>query len=435
MFKKITQCFSLQTSDLFIKAILLASPVFLLVIKGWTNSLLFLLSILTTISLIKSKSLIPKIFDQSQKKYTKLIIASLAAGFLAIFITQGLRGELIPKAFDAPLRMLLCIPIFLYLCHKPFNLVKIAPYVLSLSFLATFIYTLVNILQNPEISALWGGRFATESVDPNAYGVYTTLIFSLLLFSLNFNNPLNQKLRLLIASIGLTMGAYLIIGSGTRGAWLAIPFILIAWVIINIKNNPKLLLLLSGFFLVVIWTGYAVFPNFQARVDSGFHEIHSWLFTTTKDTSAGIRLSMWQVTLELLQKNPLVGFGDSGYQHLLNDQNLTRSYSPIVLETIAKAGPHNEYIANLLRSGIFGGLAIVITLFGPFFVYLKSLSGPQYSVDRGFTPNHLGLALFICLAISSMSVEVFNLKYTSSFYGLLIAMIYSQIIVEKSSNS
>ncbi len=431
MIKNITQFTSLEIFDLLIKAILLASPVFLMTIKGWTNGLLFLLFTLTTISLIRSKSLIPKTFDQSQKKSVKLIIASLAAGFLAILITQGLRGEILLKAFDAPLRMLLCIPIFLYLCHKPLNIVKVAPYVFSLSFLTTFIY----LLQHPEVPAFWGGRFATKPVDPNAFGVYSTLILSLIFFSVSLNNPLNQKLRFCIATFGLALGTYLIIGSRTRGAWLAIPFLLMAWGAINIKNNLKLTLLLSGLLLATTWIGYLAFSNFQARVDSGFHEIHSWLFTTAKDTSAGIRLSMWQVSWELLQNNPFLGYGDSGYQHLLNDQYLSRNYSPIVLETIAKAGPHNEYIANLLRSGIFGGLAIIITLFAPFYVYLKSLSRLEGNDIRAFNCNHLGLALFICLAISSMSVEIFNLKYTSSFYGLLIALIYSQTIAKKSSNS
>ncbi len=431
MIKNITQFSSLEIFDLLIKAILLVSPVFLMTAKGWTNGLLFLLFTLTSIGLIRFKSLIPKDFDQNQKKYVILIITSLAAGFFAIFITQGLRGELLLKAFDAPLRMLLCIPIFLYLCHKPLNIVRAAPYVLSLSFIATFIY----LLQHPEVPAFWGGRFATKPVDPNAFGVYSTLILSLLLFSLSLNNPLNQKLRLCIATLGLALGTYLVIGSGTRGAWLAIPFLLIAWGVINVKNNLKLTLLLSGLLLVTTFIGYSTFHNFQARIDSGFHEIHSWLFTTAKDTSAGIRLSMWQVTWELFQKNPFLGYGDSGYQHLLNDQNLIGNYSPIVLETIAKAGPHNEYIANALRSGVFGGLAIVVTLFAPFYVYLKSLSRLPGNSIRTFNSNHLGLALFVCLAISSMSVEIFNLKYTSSFYGLLIAMIYSQTIAEKSSNS
>lgn len=431
MIKNITQFSSLEIFDLLIKAILLVSPVFLMTTKGWTNGLLFLLFALTTIGLIRSKSLIPKAFDQSQKKSVKLIIASLAAGFLAILITQGLRGELLMKAFDGPLRMLLCIPIFLYLCHKPLNIVKAAPYVLSLSFLATFIY----LLQHPEVPAFWGGRFATKHVDPNAFGIYCTLIFSLLLFSLSLSNLLNQKLRFCIAIFGLALGTYLVIGSGTRGAWLAIPLLLIAWGIVNVKNNLKLILLLSGLLLASSWIGYAIFSNFQTRVDSGFHEIYSWFFTTAKDTSAGIRLSMWQVTWELIQKNPFLGYGDSGYQHLLNDRNLTGNYSPIVLETIAKAGPHNEYIANLLRSGIFGGIAIITTLFAPFYVYLKSLSRSQETRIRAFNNNNLGLALLICLAVSSMSVEIFNLKYTSSFYGLLIAMIYSQTIVGKPSNS
>jgi len=431
MIKNITQFWSLEIFDLLIKAILLSSPVFLMTVKGWTNALLFLLFILTSIGLIRSKSLIPKTFDQNQKIAVKLIIISLASGFFAILITQGLRGELLLQAFDAPLRMLLCIPIFLYLCHKPLNIVKTVPYVLSLSFLATFIY----LHQHPEFPAFWGGRFATKHVDPNAFGVYSTLILSLLLFSINLNNPQNQKLRLCIATLGLALGVHLVIGSGTRGAWFAIPFILLAWGAINVKDSPKFMLLLSGLLLTITWIGYSVFTNFQVRVDSGFHEIHSWLFTTTKDTSAGIRLSMWQIAWELIQRNPLLGYGDSGYQYLLNNQNSTTKYSTAALEMIANSGPHNEFIANLLRSGVFGGLAFIATLFAPFYVYLKSLSRSQGTDIRAFKSNHLGLGVFVCLVISSMSVEIFNLKYTSSFFGLLIAMIYSQTITEKPSNS
>lgn len=431
MIKKISKYSYLELFDLFIRLLLIASPIFLMTIRGWTNGILFLLFILTAFGLIQFKSLIPQTFSQPQRSSIKLIIASLAIGFFVILITQVFREEITLKAFDAPLRMLLCIPIFLYLCHKPLNIAKAIPYVISLSFLATFIY----IIQHPEIPLFWDNRFATKPVDPNAFGVYATLMLALLLFSINLNYLFNQKFRLIITISGLILGTYLVIGSGTRGAWLSIPFLVIAWALVNIKSHTKTTLALASGVILGYWISYENFIDFQSRIDSGFYEIHSWLFTTTKDTSAGIRLSMWQVTWELVQKNPFAGYGDSGYQHLLNNQNLTGNYSPIVIEIIAKAGPHNEYIANLLRSGIFGGLAIFIILFAPLFVYIKSLFQPHFDSEKIFHSKHLGLALFLCLAISSMSVEVFNLKYTSSFYGLLIAMIYSQIITEQSANT
>jgi hypothetical protein len=40
-----------------------------------------------------------------------------------------------------------------------------------------------------------------------------------------------------------------------------------------------------------------------------------------------------------------------------------------------------------------------------------------------------GVGLFICLSISGLSIEIFNLKYTSSFYGLIVAMLCSEKIM------
>jgi O-antigen ligase len=170
---------------------------------------------------------------------------------------------------------------------------------------------------------------------------------------------------------------------------------------------------------------YHLLENIQARVNSGFTEVFSWLYTQNKDTSAGIRFSMWKITADLFLERPFSGFGDLGYQSYLNNPFFTEKYSPIVIETMAKAGPHNEYLANLLRSGIWGGIYVLFILITPLFILTSKIATNdsfQYSMLQG-------IALFICLAITGLSIEIFNLKYTSSFYALIVAMLCSEKIM------
>jgi O-antigen ligase len=133
---------------------------------------------------------------------------------------------------------------------------------------------------------------------------------------------------------------------------------------------------------------------------------------------------MWKITIDLFLERPLSGFGDLDYQSYLSNEIFTQSYSPIVIETMAKAGPHNEYLAHLLRSGIWGGISIISIFVIPFYVLSTKVS--KSNVSQGLLL--LGLALFISLTITALSIEIFNLKYTSSFYALMVVMLCSEKI-------
>jgi O-antigen ligase len=234
-----------------------------------------------------------------------------------------------------------------------------------------------------------------------------------------------SKAQLIIKLLGFLIGIYLVAGSGTRGAWLSIPFLLLAWFYYHARRDLKLTLLISVTTVISCLIAYQFLEGLQTRVNSGFSEVYSWLFTQNKDTSAGIRFSMWEITIDLFLERPLSGFGDLGYQSYLSNEIFTKNYSPIVIETMAKAGPHNEYLANLLRSGIWGGISIISIFVIPFYVLSTKVS----KSDASQKSLLLGLALFICLTITALSIEIFNLKYTSSFYALIVAMLCSEKIM------
>jgi len=407
--------------DLAIKSLLIISPLFFISTRGWVNGVLFVTSLLSMVYLLKTKSLIPSTLNGIQKNRVFLVLLTLSIGFITILISQLLQHNIRMKPYDAPLRMVLCIPIFLYLLHQPFSTSKTLPYALSLS----TVITLVAILFHPEIPQYWAGRFATKPADPNAFGAYITLITALIFFSIDPKELFNRKLESSIKLVGFSIGVYLVAGSGTRGAWLSIPFLLLAWFLYHVRKDIKGTLVISVIIILACLISYHLLDNLQTRVNSGFTEVFSWLYTQNKDTSAGIRFSMWEITNDLFFERPFSGFGDLGYQSYLNNPILTEKYSPIVIETMAKAGPHNEYLANLLRSGIWGGISVLVILIVPLFILTSKIAKNdsfQYLMLQG-------MALFICLAITGLSIEIFNLKYTSSFYALIIVMLCSEKIM------
>jgi len=407
--------------DLTIKSLLISSPLFFITTRGWINGVLFITSLLTIFYLLKIRSYIPQNLNSIQRNRIFWVLLSLSIGFFTILVSQLLHQDLRFKPYDAPLRMVLCIPIFLYLLHRPLAISKYLAYVLSISLLIAFI----SIFLNPEIPQFWGGRFATTPADPNAFGAYITCMTAVVFFSINPKELFLIKAQLIIKLLGFLIGIYLVAGSGTRGAWLSIPFLLLAWFYYHARRDLKLTLLISVTTVISCLIAYQFLEGLQTRVNSGFSEVHSWLFTQNKDTSAGIRFSMWEITIDLFLERPLSGFGDLGYQSYLSNEIFTQNYSPIVIETMAKAGPHNEYLANLLRSGIWGGISIISIFAIPFYVLSTKVS----KSDASQKSLLLGLALFICLTITALSIEIFNLKYTSSFYALIVAMLCSEKIM------
>lgn len=414
--------------DLIVKSLLISSPLFFITTRGWINGILFITSLLTIFYLFKIRSFIPQNLNNRQRNRLFWVLLSLSIGFFAILTSQLFQQDLKLKPYDAPLRMVLCIPIFLYLLHRPLAISKYLAYVLSISLLIA----VIAIFLNPEIPQFWGGRFATKPADPNAFGAYITCMTALVFFSINPKEIFSAKAPTILKLFGLLIGVYLVAGSGTRGAWLSIPFLFLAWVFYHARRDVKLTLATGIITVISCLFAYQFLEGLQARVNSGFSEVFSWLFTQNKDTSAGIRFSMWKITVDLFLERPFSGFGDLGYQIYLSNEIFTQSYSPIVIETMAKAGPHNEYLANLLRSGIWGGISIISIFAIPFYVLSSKVS--KSDVSQGLFL--LGLAIFICLSITGLSIEIFNLKYTSSFYALMVAMLCSEKIISlKNSES
>ena len=404
---------------LLVSALSLFSLLYL-TLRGWTNTLAFVLFAIALLHFVRQPRSAWTLKNISSTEWA--VIVSLSAGFIAILITQVLRQSFIFKPYDGPLRVLLGAPVFLLLLRKKVNFVQVFQYICPLSLIILFLF----VYFFPAPRDVWpDGRFGTYFVDPNTIGVYTMLLGFLCFFSIDALNKDSVPLRLL-KYVGVLAGFYLEFKSQTRGAWIAEPAMLILWVIIHWQEKSKAAIFSYILMTIIVILGLYFFVDaFNTRINSIYTEVVAWINKSNTYTSAGLRLSFWQMSWILFKQSPFVGYGDLGYQAQLMLPEIQRTFSQEAINQFGMVGSHNEYLANMVRSGVFGLIAVLLEFCVPAVVFIRGIKSPVQEV-RG--TSVMGLSLVLGIMITAISLEVLTLKYTNSFYGLMIAALCASVL-------
>ncbi len=390
-------------------------PLLYMTYRGWTNRWLVALFVLALVfSIFRWRIIKTELGD----RFSQLLILTLASPFLAILLSQLLRNDININAYDGPLRFFLAGLIFLYLKHKQVDFLYLFQYIAPISLLIA----VGAIFYYPETSAYWGGRYASYFVDPLTFGGYALVIGFTCLFLLNLKKDAYFLSGLKL--MGFACGLFLSVGSGSRSGWMAIPFVLALWVYIN-RKNKKLVINASLILISALLITLLLNENLQQRILSIFQEIYAWFTNQAnkEEGSGGMRLTMWRMSWVLFLESPLYGYGDPvGYKHLLDQPLVTSFAGPNALGAIT-LGPHHEVFGQMLRSGIFGLIAGLLLFFAPMTVFIQQLRRNFQNLAA-----QVGLAFVLGLFICSLSIEVFNLKYTTSFYALMLACLCAQAL-------
>lgn len=412
-----------QTS-LLLGLLLFAFSGFMVVKEGFNVSFALIL-VIALLGLEANWQAFGNVFRQREFAWLALVFCLPT---LALLVSQGLRHDWLGRAYDAPIRMFFIPPILILLAESKLHFSRL----LGLAAPACLMITTGCILWHPEYAAHWSGRLATSFVDPNSFGLFSLIFTGICLFSLHMTKPDNDKQAILFWNIyqglGFLFGLGLLIGSGTRGSWLALPFLLCLWLIFN-HAHCKRRMIITGVLLVLVGMLMATqfLPSLADRIASIQSEIHHWLDNSKLDSSAGIRLTMWKMTAVLFWHSPWSGYGDIGIRNVLDSAWLSPYSTAIARDTMACCGPHNEFLANLLRSGILGGLSVIGLLLYPGILFWQSAWDRNPNIQ---TASRLGLMYLLMASVASLSMEVFTLKYAASFYSLLMAGLFAEMIRE-----
>lgn len=359
-----------------------------------------------------------------------LILFVFSGLFLSVFVSQIFRGAIHPAAFDGPSRILFAGIVFIFLKQLNIPYIKILSIAIPIGLICTFI----SLHLNP--GAYWGQSYATYFVDPNTLGSQAFIlgVISVLMIGLTKDR---SKVLIVFQLIGCTAGLYISIGSGSRGAWVTAPFILLLIFSLRLldialaPNHQKQKMWQQTFLvisatLILLAVSFYYSTNLSTRVVSGYFEVLNWFSGSNLESSAGIRLSMWTFGFQFANESLLFGFGEEkNMVQVLQNSPLNIPIYEVAISTMAATGPHSDILSKLLSAGIFGLLAYFCLLAVPFTIFWRHRNVINLDVKMA---SRIGLYYITGVFIAGLSNEQLSLKYLCTFYGLMIATLLAQVL-------
>jgi len=347
----------------------------------------------------------------------KALMYLLLAFFLVSLSTFVLHGNEL-KTLDQSSRYLLFVPIL-------FLLIKIPP-----SPRALWLGLIMGTLSAFGL-ALWQ-RYMQGNPRPDGFmtsaipfGNLSLMAGTLCLAGLPWANAERHhhwrwKIALCVAFVS---GLYVSLLSGSRGGWLAIPIILLIFLVAFVRRAKMRTVAAGGALLlgVLLLAGISMREEVTARYDMAVSEVQAYIVHGNAETSVGVRLEAWRAALANIAEKPILGWSYKDYDARLHELAAERR-ADIAVTTLANT--HNNFLEVWLYQGIFGLLAFLGLFIAPFIFFCKRL--------RHKCPSVQALALGgACLA---GSVFVFCLTQVFLgrnngiiFYGITLVIFWGSL--------
>lgn len=399
---------------------LIISPVFVMAIHGWMTRILLFSSILSCYILVSEKT--KKTSMSANRKWMFLLTTALALPIVAIFLGQLFRHEFYLPNYDSPFHIFGCIPILMVMIKHKINIGKSFAYTLPITILITAIITMLY----PSIVWMTEGKLTIEWVNPITFG-YLCITLSMLCFiSIDFSKD-SSKILMLVQFIAVFIGAYMSMLSLSRSGWISAPIVIFLWLLnSNFKHKRGIATMVVMTVIISSISIYHLAPQIKDRIDSATSEIQNYQWNGVNyNTSVGDRISFARMALFLLKERPLGGWGDQGFADQLNRPEL--NFTVMQVKEIALwEGFHNTISASAVKSGIWGLLSIITIFLIPALISIKGLGSGSLDIRHIALIN---MSFVVCVFISGMTMEVFDLKYTASFYAMIMTILSGSLLV------
>lgn len=392
------------------------------VVRGWLSAALVVICLFCLGHFLSGRVVL------SRNQFTPAVLwmlAAFAAPLMAVIAVQLLRWEFVPRYFDGPLRLLMSCAILLYLIARPVNFVRIAEFVFPV---AVLLCAALLFLYPGAPAFFWDGRFATHFIDPLTLAQHIAIAGFICLFCVDASGRDPGWLRALkyaggAAAIAVSLGTH------SRTGWTMVPVLLAIWLIgVKRLNSPvHVSLVLVGIIMGCIAT-YWVSDIVQDRVNTAVQEIVSYINGGNRDTSLGIRISLYRINWTLFLQSPIYGWGFRDMPELSSTPTIAALATPLVEQYFIHSGGHNELMQSMMRMGVLGLVSRLMLLLVPLVVFTRAA---RASLQRTRMAGYLGLTVVIGFITASMTSEVFNLIYTASFYGLIVAALAAMALAEE----
>lgn len=393
-----------------IMLILLSYPALLLTVKGSMGVLFFLLLVTSIACLYRGQKLLS---ISHWDGYSIAFALAMASPVMAIFLSQAYHGQFKAPPYDWASRFLLAIPIFLALRQINIRAITVLQFGIPLGTLVVLIALLIHPYHWPV-----HGSSTSEAFNLIHFSDTALMLGLLSLFCINWERK-DHALVLAFKFCGFLAGVYMSIQSGERGGWIAIPPLLLLWVIAYSRKSLWLKFGIS--MLIVIATislSYVAIDVVHYRINLISSDLSNYAHGNM-DTNIGIRLQLWQAALHLFIENPFFGVGPNGFAHAMPALNASGMLTPEAAR-MGNGEVHNEILAKCAGTGLFGLISILSVYLVPLFIFWRSTRSP-FSTTK--TAGFMGICLVTGFFIFGLTAEIFNLKMTAAFFSFTLAVL------------
>jgi O-antigen ligase len=271
-------------------------------------------------------------------------------GLIAIDVLMGY-GDI--SVLDSPSRLILAIPVFIYIRKVGMDIDSI--------WVASAIGSILTGVYAYYQHAILGVNMV-EGFTSHIYFGQVAIILTLFSFvGLLMNKKLWIKGVLLMAVV---MGFYAVIVSGSRGGWVAIPAIAILFSSIKTSKPSfwKKTISLSVL-AAILYIAYQS-PNLpvKSRVDAAISNVTAYYQEDKVDTSSGFRLEMWKAAWLMTKDSNFLGVGEAQYHghviRLIKDDKVDKRLDYF-------SAPHSQYFNSLSEQGVIGLLSLFLMMLIP----------------------------------------------------------------------
>jgi len=339
--------------------------------------------------------------------------------FFGLIVLDVLMGYGEVSVLDSPSRLILAIPVFIYIR-------KVGLDVDSIWVGSAIGSVLAGIYAYYQHTIL--GNSMAEGFTSHIYFGQMALILTLFSFiGLLMNKKLWVRGVLLIAVI---VGFYAVISSGSRGGWVALPAVIVLFLSIKTaKPSFGKKAVFIGVLMSILYAAYQS-PQFpvKSRVDKAVNGVIAYYQEGKVNSSSGLRLEMWKAAWLMTGDSKFLGVGEAQYH--TNLEKLIKE-GKVYKGLDNYSAPHSQYFNSLSEQGAAG----LLTLFFMMLIPLKvALNKMKENKEIKF------IGLFIAILIISyldfmLTMDTLERQLMVLIYAFIISILVGVLSYSKKNES
>jgi O-antigen ligase len=346
-----------------------------------------------------------------------LIIVSFI--FLSSFISYGIQGDIFTQDFRSHWTYLIVFGVFSVLIHKKIT----ADYLYIILILASILvfYDIVTEFIND------GSRGWNTHGKPIFFGniALTTGLIAMIL-SLNKGTHWIIRTLLVLSSFAGIAGS---IWSQTRGGWIYLIIFSIVFLFgyVLFSNNKKKSSLYAAVFLILLSIVALPFSKaVENRLSYAYSNIENYFTGESANTSIGLRLELWRVSVEQFINNPLVGSARSGFLAIKNEMISESDITPVARPF---EHAHSDFFWTLGTKGLVG----VISLYG-FYLFLLRFYYINSKRNNVRLYAFSGITLVTSYMVYGLSESFFSMKLGIGYFIIINLLLIRLIGINDREN-